>query len=73
MVYLARRSIDLKMEATRGLVPHPVHSEAAEAGIADLAQVRQKCGETIVEFVQRFGVVNTDATHPALQRRRSPS
>jgi hypothetical protein len=25
------------------------HSEAAEAGIADLAQVRQKRGETIAE------------------------
>jgi hypothetical protein len=30
------------------------HSEAAEAGIADLAQVRQKRGETIVEYIQRF-------------------
>jgi hypothetical protein len=30
------------------------YSEAAEAGIADLAQVRQKRGETIVEYIQRF-------------------
>jgi hypothetical protein len=30
------------------------HSEAAEAGIADLAQVRQKRGETVVEFIRRF-------------------
>jgi hypothetical protein len=30
------------------------HSEAAEAGIADLAQVRQKRGETVAEFVRRF-------------------
>jgi hypothetical protein len=30
------------------------HSEAAEAGIAGLAQVRQKRGETIVEYIQRF-------------------
>jgi hypothetical protein len=30
------------------------HSEAAEAGIADLAQVRQKRGETVVEYIQRF-------------------
>jgi hypothetical protein len=51
VVYLARRSLDLNMEATGGLVPYPVHSEAAEAGIADLAQVRQKCGETVAEFV----------------------
>jgi hypothetical protein len=30
------------------------HSEAAEARIADLAQVRQKQGETIVEYIQCF-------------------
>jgi hypothetical protein len=30
------------------------HSEAAEAGIADLTQVRQKGGETIVEYIQHF-------------------
>jgi hypothetical protein len=30
------------------------HSEAAEAGIADLAQVRQKRGQTIAEYIQRF-------------------
>jgi hypothetical protein len=30
------------------------HSEAAEAGIADLAQVWQKRGETVAEFVRRF-------------------
>jgi hypothetical protein len=30
------------------------HSEAAEAGIADLAQVRQKRGETVTECIQRF-------------------
>jgi hypothetical protein len=30
------------------------HSEAAEAGIADLAQVRQKQGETIAEYIQHF-------------------
>jgi hypothetical protein len=30
------------------------HSEAAEAGIADLAQVRQKRGETVVEYIQCF-------------------
>jgi predicted AlkP superfamily phosphohydrolase/phosphomutase len=29
------------------------HSEAAEAGIADLAQVRQKRRETMVEYIQR--------------------
>ena len=30
------------------------HSEAAEAGIADLAQVKQKRGESVSEYVQRF-------------------
>jgi hypothetical protein len=30
------------------------HSEAAEAGIADLAQMRQKRGETVAEFIRRF-------------------
>jgi UDP-glucose 4-epimerase len=30
------------------------HSEAAEAGITDLAQVRQKRGETVAEHIQRF-------------------
>jgi len=30
------------------------HSEAAEAGIADLAQVKQKRGESLSEYVQRF-------------------
>jgi hypothetical protein len=28
--------------------------EAVEAGIADLAQVRQKHGETVAEYIQRF-------------------
>jgi hypothetical protein len=30
------------------------HSEAAEAGIVDLAQVRQKRGETVIEYIQHF-------------------
>jgi hypothetical protein len=30
------------------------HSEAAESGIADLAQVQQKRGETVAEYFQRF-------------------
>jgi t-SNARE complex subunit (syntaxin) len=29
-------------------------SEATEAGIADLAQVRQKQGETVADYIQRF-------------------
>jgi hypothetical protein len=30
------------------------HSEAVEAGITDLAQVWQKRGETVAEYVRRF-------------------
>jgi hypothetical protein len=30
------------------------HSEAAEAGIANMAQVRQKRGETVAEYIQHF-------------------
>jgi hypothetical protein len=30
------------------------HPEAAEARIADLAQVRQQQGETVIEYIQRF-------------------
>jgi hypothetical protein len=30
------------------------HSEAAEAGIINLAQVRQKRGETVAEYIQCF-------------------
>jgi hypothetical protein len=30
------------------------HSEAANAGISDLAQVRKKRGEIVVEYIQRF-------------------
>jgi hypothetical protein len=30
------------------------HSEAAEDGIANLAQVRQNRGEIVAEYIQRF-------------------
>jgi hypothetical protein len=30
------------------------HLEAAEVGIVDLAQVRQKRGETVAEYIQHF-------------------
>ncbi|KAK1618857.1 hypothetical protein QYE76_024374 [Lolium multiflorum] len=30
------------------------HSEASDSGIADLAQLRQKRGETVTEYIQRF-------------------
>jgi hypothetical protein len=35
------------------------HSEVAEAGITDLAQVRQKRGETVAEYIQHFREVKT--------------
>ncbi|KAK1612190.1 hypothetical protein QYE76_035863 [Lolium multiflorum] len=30
------------------------HSEVSESGLADLAQIRQKRGETVTEYIQRF-------------------
>ncbi|KAK1693414.1 hypothetical protein QYE76_010111 [Lolium multiflorum] len=33
------------------------HSEASDVGFADLAQVRQKRGETVAEYVQRFRTI----------------
>ncbi|KAK1663681.1 hypothetical protein QYE76_051840 [Lolium multiflorum] len=33
------------------------HSEATEAGIAELAQVRQRRGETVSEYIQRFRTI----------------
>src|SRR5215218_1790521 len=33
------------------------HSEATEAGIAELAQVRQRRGETVAEYIQRFRTI----------------
>ncbi|KAK1607179.1 hypothetical protein QYE76_030852 [Lolium multiflorum] len=39
-----------------GTVPHPIPFNY-EAGIAELAQVRQKRGETVAEYIQRFRTV----------------
>jgi hypothetical protein len=47
------------MEAAGGEFHIQYHSEAAEAGIADLAQVRQKRGETVAEYIQHFKEVKT--------------
>ncbi|KAK1604250.1 hypothetical protein QYE76_027923 [Lolium multiflorum] len=33
---------------------HMHHSDASESGLADLAQIRQKRGETVAEYIQRF-------------------
>jgi hypothetical protein len=54
MIHFTRPGLDPYMEAARGAVSRPIHSEAAEAGIANLAQVRQKQGETIAKYIQRF-------------------
>jgi hypothetical protein len=54
MVHFTGPGLNSYMEAARGAVHIQYHSEAAEAGIADLAQVRQKRGETIAEYIQRF-------------------
>ncbi|KAK1551534.1 hypothetical protein QYE76_059258, partial [Lolium multiflorum] len=47
------------------------HSEASEVGIADLAQVRQKRGETVSEYVQRFRTISNRcfSAHTALHWR----
>ncbi|KAK1618159.1 hypothetical protein QYE76_023676 [Lolium multiflorum] len=44
------------------------HSEATEAGIADLTQVRQRRGETVSEYIQRFRTKLTsyEQRHPEL-------
>jgi hypothetical protein len=57
MVHFTGPGLDPYMEAARGAVSHPIPLEAAEAGIADLAQVRQKRGETVAEYIQCFRVV----------------
>jgi hypothetical protein len=46
------------------------HSKAAEAGIADLAQVRQKRGETVAEYIRRFREVVVGQNPPASSDRQ---
>src|SRR4051812_16888333 len=47
------------------------HSEATEAGIADLAQVRQKRGETVSEYIQRFRAVKNRCYSARLTEREA--
>jgi hypothetical protein len=54
MVHFTRPGLDPYMEAARGAIHIHCHSEAAKAGITNLTQVRQKRGETIAEYIQRF-------------------
>jgi hypothetical protein len=43
------------------------HSEAAEAGIADLAQIRQKHGETVMQFIQWFRAVKNQCSKDVVE------
>jgi hypothetical protein len=54
MVHFTGPRLDPYMEAGRGAVHIQYHSEAAEAGIVDLAQVWQKRGETVTKYIQCF-------------------
>ena len=54
MVHIIGPRFDLHLEAAEDQFHIQYHSEAAEAGIADLAQVRQKRGESVSEYVQHF-------------------
>ena len=54
MVRVIGSRFNSNLEAAGRSVPYQYHSEAAEAGIADLAQVRQKRVETVSKYVQRF-------------------
>ncbi|KAK1609132.1 hypothetical protein QYE76_032805 [Lolium multiflorum] len=55
LVHVAATELSPDLEAAR--FHEQYHSEASEAGIADLAQVRQKRGETVSEYIQRFRTV----------------
>jgi hypothetical protein len=47
------------------------HSESSEAGIADLAQVRQKRGETVSEYIQRFRSVRNRCYSARMNEREA--
>ncbi|KAK1663811.1 hypothetical protein QYE76_051970 [Lolium multiflorum] len=47
------------------------HSEATEASLADLTQVRQRRGETVSEYVQRFRTVGNRCYSVRLSRRKA--
>ena len=54
MVHITASRFDPDLEELEDQFHTQYHSEAAEAGIDDLAQVRQKRGESVSEYVQRF-------------------
>jgi hypothetical protein len=51
MVHFTRLGLDPYMEAAKEQFHIQYHSKAAKAGIANLAQVRQKRGETVAEYI----------------------
>ncbi|KAK1653666.1 hypothetical protein QYE76_071471 [Lolium multiflorum] len=57
MVHVAATELNPDLEQLEERFHEQYHSEASEAGIADLAQVRQKRGETVSEYIQRFRTV----------------
>ena len=54
MVYVTAPRFDPDLEQLEDQFHTHYHSEAAEAGIADLAQVKQKRGESVSEYMQCF-------------------
>jgi len=51
MVHIIGPRFDPHLEQLEDQFHTQYHSEAAEAGIADLAQVKQKLGESVSEYV----------------------
>jgi hypothetical protein len=47
------------------------YMEAAEAGIADLAQVRHKRGKTVAEYIQRFREVKNRCYSPCITKKEA--
>ncbi|KAK1605050.1 hypothetical protein QYE76_028723 [Lolium multiflorum] len=54
MVHLVATGLHPDLEALEEQFHMQYHSEASESGIADLAQLRQKRGEAVTEYIQRF-------------------
>jgi hypothetical protein len=54
MVHFTGSRLDPYMEAARRAISHPIPLGSCRGGIVDLAQVRQKRGETVAKYIQRF-------------------
>ncbi|KAK1613575.1 hypothetical protein QYE76_019092 [Lolium multiflorum] len=57
VVHIAATELNPDLKQLEEQFHEQYHSEASEAGIADLAQVRQKRGETVSEYIQRFRTI----------------